>query len=546
MSTKNAQSLPKREILELSNALNRLSTNTEVLTQCCTALTRRTRQLTSLTTPAWEMSAALIQAASNVTSTLTLMKEAKDKFDLVAKGELSTDKVYVGAKEYYEWISKTTHADTLVTQGNNSSTAAKQIPIGNKEEGDSSSRGVARNIQRALKFAVGAQSNNSNVDNTGSNDTRKAETENRNPTILYMQDKRGGDADDNLDITEQDVYAAADALELLKNTYSYFTRHEDDETLHKNNFNIDPFDDNNAHLDRRRWKSTASTLRNIENAHQRGVEGMCFLIKAHLLKAGPAIRMKRPLVVRGDATITTVPVPKAEMGKDIKSTAIMQVPYESAAEARIRFNTAVQNRDLVKSIGEYEEYLPLTTKMVRELRAIFECLGEKKTFWGCALGDNVIEEMNVIINMNMKKKLSMNEVTRTEAIGSGRYCNLCMVCYCLYISLLALILISQMLPCGLNRLRLLKKLPLRTGFPQLDAYAETRKIISLQCIEHFHNTVKREQSNSTSFERSGGDLDAVARDVVRCLENALVVAAGEKVIVVDGYSDFDKHPILTI
>jgi exocyst complex protein 7 len=248
------------------------------------------------------------------------------------------------------------------------------------------------------------------------------------------QDKRG-EVDDDLHILEQDVYAAADALELLKNTFSYFTGHEEDETLlRKSSFTIDPFDDRDISLDRRRWKSTGSTLRNIEQTHQRGVEGMCFLIKAHLLKAGPAIRMKRPLVARGDVTISTVPAPKGEgLGKDKNgSTSMMQVPYESAAEARIRFNTAVQNRDLMKSIGEFEEYLPLTTRMVRELRAIFECLGEKKTFWGCALGDNVMEEMNVIITMNMKKKLVMNEVTRTEPVGSGRYCNICMVCHGLY------------------------------------------------------------------------------------------------------------------
>jgi exocyst complex protein 7 len=113
--------------------------------------------------------------------------------------------------------------------------------------------------------------------------------------------------------------------------------------------------------------------------------------------------------------------------KNTSNSSMMQVPYESAAEARMRFNTAVQNRDLMKSVGEYEEYLPLTTRMVRELRAIFECLGEKKNFWGCALGDNATDELTALVQANMKKKRGMNEVTRTEPVGSGAYSNLCMV-----------------------------------------------------------------------------------------------------------------------
>jgi len=78
----------------------------------------------------------------------------------------------------------------------------------------------------------------------------------------------------------------------------------------------------------------------------------------------------------------------------------------------------------------------------------------------------------------------------------------------------------------------LKKIPLRTGFPQLDAYAETRKIVSLECMENFDNAVKKEQSKPPSFVGSGGDLDAAARDVVRCLEHCLVIATGEKVCIV--------------
>ena len=375
------------------------------------------------------------------------MKEARDKFDNVTKGESIMEKVYIGAKDYYDKVSKldvdsTKNNMTMTLLLGDSLSQGAAPPNGtavnHNKEGDSSltSRGVTRNIQRALKFAVGDKASSSNSSNNNSNvgnnaaastETRRALTETGGGgAMLNLYDYRRDDLEDDLLITEQDVYAAADALELLKDTYGYFTGHDEDDILHKNK--IDPFQDKGAILDRRRWKSTASTLRNIEHAHERGVDGMGLLIKAHLLKAGPAIRMKRPLVARGDVTITTVVDPRADTGKGTSSSSIMQVHYESAAEARMRFNAAVQNRDLMKSVGEYEEYLPLTTRMVRELRAIFECLSEKKTFWGCVLGDNAIEEMNGIINVNMRKKLVINEVTRTEAMGSGHYSNMCMVC----------------------------------------------------------------------------------------------------------------------
>ena len=48
-------------------------------------------------------------------------------------------------------------------------------------------------------------------------------------------------------------------------------------------------------------------------------------------------------------------------------------------------------------------------------------------------------------------------------------------------------------------------------------------------MEYFHNAVKNDQSKPPTFLKSGGDLDASARNVVRCLEHALVLAAGEKV-----------------
>lgn len=36
---------------------------------------------------------------------------------------------------------------------------------------------------------------------------------------------------------------------------------------------------------------------------------------------------------------------------------------------------ALQNRNLLKSIGEFEEYQPVEARPIREIRSIFDCLG---------------------------------------------------------------------------------------------------------------------------------------------------------------------------
>ena len=58
----------------------------------------------------------------------------------------------------------------------------------------------------------------------------------------------------------------------------------------------------------------------------------------------------------------------------VRSSAVERAE-ETAATTRDRLQEALQNCDLMKSIGDYEEYLPLSTRVVWELRAIFECLG---------------------------------------------------------------------------------------------------------------------------------------------------------------------------
>lgn len=72
----------------------------------------------------------------------------------------------------------------------------------------------------------------------------------------------------NFGLSEQDVYAAADSMEILRDAFDYF-------------------------LERKTWRSTPSALQGLERVHKIGVHSMCNLITNHLLSAGQAIRLKR-------------------------------------------------------------------------------------------------------------------------------------------------------------------------------------------------------------------------------------------------------------
>ena len=83
------------------------------------------------------------------------------------------------------------------------------------------------------------------------------------------------------------------------------------------------------------------------------------------------------------------------------------------------------------------------------------------------------------------------------------------------------------------------QLPISTGFPHLDAYAEARKAVAFASIDGYNRHLKSEQKKVALRQRSVGDLssakitvdvDSAARDAVRCLEHAMVIVAGEKSI----------------
>jgi len=71
-------------------------------------------------------------------------------------------------------------------------------------------------------------------------------------------------------LSEQDIYAAGDSMEILRDAYDYF-------------------------LERKNWRSAPSTLGALERTHKMGIDAMSMLIASHLKAAGQAVRPKRNL-----------------------------------------------------------------------------------------------------------------------------------------------------------------------------------------------------------------------------------------------------------
>jgi len=245
---------------------------------------------------------------------------------------------------------------------------------------------------------------------------------------------------------EHDVYTATDAMVALRNSYYYFSQ-------------------------RKMWKSAPSALGGIERVHNSGQAAMCRLIAAHLTVCGPAVKVK-----------------ETKFGYYSRETALM---------SRKRFTTALQNRNVVESVGEYEEFLCLDSRAVRELRSLMECLGSEKSRLGESQSDQKDASSIDDIFVDSKK------VIRTEKCGCGAYTNM-------------------------------TRNDLKTGFPHLDAYGEARKKIALSTMDSYYrrmkNVLKREGRVTYITQSESGDLDAAARDAIRCLEQAMVIVAGEKSI----------------
>lgn len=117
------------------------------------------------------------------------------------------------------------------------------------------------------------------------NKSGKAKKARRNP----FEDGEGKEK--NVVLSEQDVYAAADSMEIIRDAYEYF-------------------------IERKNWRSTAGALASLERVHQMGVSSMCILASFHLIDSGQAVRIKRVVKQEGEAQIT----PATETAAQVRET----------------------------------------------------------------------------------------------------------------------------------------------------------------------------------------------------------------------------------
>ncbi len=196
----------QRRIDALDKALRKMKTSTADACICCDQLTKRARQLDSLTSPASDASSLLSKASNNLGTTLVLMNEAREKFDTIRDCEPAIERLKRGV-----------------------------VQMQNEKSG-------------------------------------KASKARRNP----FED---GEKDSNVILSEQDVYAAADSMEIIRDAYDFF-------------------------IDRKHWRSTTPALASLERVHQMGVSSMCILESFHLQDSGQAVRIKRVVKQEGEAHIT--------------------------------------------------------------------------------------------------------------------------------------------------------------------------------------------------------------------------------------------------
>jgi hypothetical protein len=172
----------------LAAAMDKMESTTAEGYRCCDLLTKRARQLDSLTSPASDASSMLSRANASLAATVILMKDAREKFDTVSDCEPAVEQLHKGVLDM-----------------------EKMRMAGGRSKGTLKSRTV---------------------------------------------------------LTEQDIYAAGDSLEILRDAFHFFSERND-------------------------WKSTPQTLSELERVYKKGTDAMCLLISSHLKKAGPAVRPKR-------------------------------------------------------------------------------------------------------------------------------------------------------------------------------------------------------------------------------------------------------------
>ena len=523
--TSSNNSLASRQINQLQHSLSILSSTRLNATQTASNLFNRTQQLATLTSPASETSASLTQASANVTSILSLLRDAREKFDTVNDCEPSIERLHKGAQEIIDMGKRKDHPSNTFGVPNQQQ-QQQQNRNGNHMEGEDNDddKSILELAQRSKRNLLANYNNNNNNNNTHplhNEDDDESYTATATLTNMAL-----------VGLNEQDIYAAADSLEIIRDAYNTYFLH------------------------RPQWKSTPSAIGGLQRVHQLGVDAMSLLISSHLVSAGPALRMKRihtatnPYLAalrggggddddtRGDSTIAT----NTTFGTKSKFTIsnnnnngsnVISHQMETAVDTRRRLSDALQNRDLMKSVGEYEECLPLDTRSVRELRAMYECLNGNNCFLTTtttttintatintatintttAVGAMTYPSPREILLNLQSYQSAASKVTRSEKIGSGFYTKL-------------------------------SKVALITMYQHLDAYSEARRQVAFQSMQQYYRTLRSQRKQEFDLKqgaRSKGehlddgtiesaDMDAAARDAVRCLEHAMVIVAGEKSI----------------
>eukprot|EP00581_Thalassiosira_minuscula_P005067 CAMPEP_0183746120 /NCGR_PEP_ID=MMETSP0737-20130205/66586_1 /TAXON_ID=385413 /ORGANISM="Thalassiosira miniscula, Strain CCMP1093" /LENGTH=852 /DNA_ID=CAMNT_0025981801 /DNA_START=106 /DNA_END=2664 /DNA_ORIENTATION=+ len=414
-----------------------MNSSTKSACRTCDGLSRRSRHLDSLTSPASETSALLAQTSSNLTLTSNVLKDAREKFDTVLDCEPAVDRLFWGAREACREVA--VHAER---QGRGS-----VLP-------QSMKRLVGEGKEVRKSFVV--ENRGANAANLEQRLLRSSLKDNNNATLLSSP------------LTEQELYAGADAMEIVRDAYAYFAK-------------------------RREWMSAMDTMADLERVHLVGVDAMGLLVTGHLTGAGAAVRRR----VEGAPSTK-----KKSAASGTKAASAAERAEETASKTRDRLQEALQNRDLMKNIGEYEEYLPLSTRVVRELRAIFECLGGMPSN-----GTNFLLVRPTTPMQNLPPPEPSlppgGKVLRTEKVGSGHYTNLTMQ-------------------------------QLKTGYPHLDAYGEARKSVAFASVDGYCRQLRNARkkllpsAGGSSAAAQAQNVDSAARDAVRCIEHAMVVVSGEK------------------
>ena len=331
----------------LSASLGRLSATTSDLSALTRSFARRARHLDSLTSPASETSAMLTQSAANLAATLGRMREAREKFDTVQDCEPAIRRLHGGAREAVARFEASGGARAAAAAANSGSGDAPMAAVANTAGGGS-----------------------------------------------------GGD------LTEQDVYAAVDSMDIVRDAHAYFL----------------------PRAGSTGWASAPAALGGLERSHALGVDAMCLLIGHHLQVAGAAVKPKtlggggggKKKGGGGRATIADL---QSTGAASANANAVVSTSRETAAETRLRLSAALQKRDLMASVGECAESLPLDSRPVRELRAVFECLGGEAAHLGPdPMG--MVRRSRGMMQKGGGGGAAGARVVRTEKVGSGGYCGL--------------------------------------------------------------------------------------------------------------------------